>query len=320
MRFSKPGDAYAGLVKSHRDGPRWTGDVRFVAEKLAEPLRWKAPRDGSRHRIFVNSMSDLFHEGFTNEQVAAGFGVMAACPQHDFLILTKRAERMREWFEWAAALPERDSGKAPIAGYLGEYAIRETDGKCNVWLHGTLPVWPLPNVWLGVSAEDQQRADERIPLLLQCPAAVRWVSAEPLLGPIDLHGMPDAGLRSRTTGDWKQGAALSWVVVGGESGPGARPCNVEWIRSIVHQCREAGVACFTKQLGAGPMLTPGTGDDTHARVQSERDQERAWPDGTTFGNRTGDPKYNGLQVLLRDCKGGDPNEWSADLRVREYPA
>lgn len=249
IRFSGTGGTYEGLVQSTPKGPRWTGAGRFVPEKLAEPLSWKRPRDGSRHRIFVNSMSDLFFEEFSNEQIAAGFGVMAACPEHDFLILTKRAERMREWFGWIG-----DAGWA-------ERRCNSEAAKLNVrGLRTPLDcTWPLPNVWLGVSAEDQQRANERIPHLLATPAAVRFVSAEPLIGPIDFdrwlapvdgqckaHNGYNCGI-CRPRGD---GQGLHWVIVGGESGPGARPCDVEWIEDIVRQCREAGVAVFCKQLGS----------------------------------------------------------------------
>lgn len=246
---------------------RWSGEVRFVPEMLDAPLRWRRPR-----RVFVNSMSDLFHESVTDEQIAAVFGVMAACPQHVFQVLTKRPERMARWFEWFATMSPGLDG------------------------------WPLPNVWLGVSCEDQRAADERIPLLLQTPAAVRFVSCEPLLGPVNFarsglaFGVPLAN-GSRWFGS-KPG--IDWVIVGGESGPGARPCDVEWIRSIVRQCRAAGVPVFVKQLGSCPQ-DHGTGLD--------------WPDGIRFRQGVGP----GSAALLRHSKGGDPAEWPEDLRVRQWP-
>jgi protein gp37 len=234
-RFSGPGQPYEGLAvrklrvisdDDQRVEARWTGDVRFVAEHLADPLRWKKPR-----RIFVNSMSDLFHERLTNEQIAAVFGVMAAAGSHTFQVLTKRAARMREWFAWAGdhgASGARSACRASAALYLG--ASPEPPGA---------DTWPLPNVWLGVSAENQAAADERIPDLLATPAAVRWVSAEPLLGPVDLaSASPNARSLAQD---------LDWIVAGCESGPGARPADVEWFRSLRDQCATAGVAFFLKQ-------------------------------------------------------------------------
>lgn len=270
-------DRYKDLVRINKDGEaRWTGVFAFDSEKLTEPLRRKAPS-----MYFVNSMSDLFGEGLTNEQIAAVFGVMAACPQHTFQILTKRADRMVEWFKWIAALPEAE--KLTLARDTGAFARP----------------WPLPNVWLGVSCERQEEADERIPLLLQCPAAVRWVSAEPLLGPVDLKrtgalgcSCPDPERCSGTCPFYRhaldKGRRLDWIVWGGESGHDARPCDVQWIRDGVAQCREAGVPPYVKQFGA--------------RVIGE------WHEGRPAGEHS-----------LRDKKGADMAEWPEDLRVREWP-
>ena len=174
-RFSGPGLPYEGLVRIASGKPTgWNGVVRMVHEHLADPLRWKRPR-----RVFVNSMSDLFHESLTNEQIAAVFGVMAAAPRHTFQVLTKRSARMREWFAWVAdhgARGARSACRASAALYL--VASPEVPGGDE---------WPLRNVWLGVSTENQAAADERIPELLRTPAAVRWISAEPLIGPVDLR-------------------------------------------------------------------------------------------------------------------------------------
>jgi protein gp37 len=272
-RHDHPGGTYEGLTVLGKHGPRWNGTVRFVPEKLAEPLHWKKPR-----RIFVNSMSDLFHEGLSNEQIAAVFGVMAACPQHIFQVLTKRPERAVRWFLWISTLTGPRS-QSPCDAALGCFSHTERSVSpasapllLKAYQHANLS-WPLPNVHLGVSCEDQQRADERVPLLRQCPAAVRWVSMEPLLGPIGIARLvPSAhGMRNDRF----------WVVVGGESGPGARPCDVEWIRSIVHQCKEADVPVFVKQLGANV---------------------------TNFGTR----------IRLADRKGGSMAEWPAsDIQVRQ---
>jgi len=355
---------------------RWTGEVRFVPEHLADPIRWRKPR-----QIFVNSMSDLFHEKLTNEQIAAVFGVMAACPRHTFQCLTKRPIRMREFLthpevrHWIAkakdaALVERDhdprerwEGIPDLPLYeasshgnirnrrttiqlqpqlneheqIGRYTITVYDdgepttqfvhrlvlrafaGKPNfgeegchrngnktdnrianlrwgtrsdnqkekvrhgarggpakltleqvaqirkrrasgdtqqviadaygvsrslvsmiengdVWAEPDIP-WPLPNVHLGVSVENQAAADERIPELLATPAAVRFLSCEPLLGEIDLSRWLGAG----------DGDAPFWIIAGCESGPGARPCDVTWLRSLRDQCAAAGVPFFLKQ-------------------------------------------------------------------------
>lgn len=192
----------------------------FLDEKmLLSPLRWKKPR-----RIFVNSMSDTFAEFVKDEWIDRMFAVMALCPEHTFQVLTKRPERMLDYMS----------------------AIANRGG-----------TFPLPNVWLGTSAEDQAAADERIPLLLQTPAAVRFVSLEPLLGPIKLADaiMPWVfdELRRRIINDKQphpRDGKLDWVIVGGESGPNARPMHPEWARDIRDQCAAAGLPYFFKQWGA----------------------------------------------------------------------
>lgn len=257
-RFSGPGQPYEGLVKvaarrqievdaageptgRARDvkEARWNGEVRFVVEHLADPLRWKKPR-----RIFVNSMSDLFHEKLTNEQIAAVFGVMAAAPRHTFIVLTKRARRMREWFEWLAS--SVDPFPAGALDLLDEEATSHLGGVCHLNLMAKCK-WPLPNVILGVSVENQAAADERIPDLLATPAAVRAISAEPLLGPLDLSAPCPPNARPFL----RSPDRISWVIAGCESGPGARVCSTEWLRSLRDQCAEAGVAYFLKQATRG---------------------------------------------------------------------
>jgi protein gp37 len=199
--------------------PGHRSDVEiFLDEKmLLAPLRWTKPR-----RIFVNSMTDTFAEFVKDEWLDRMFAVMALAARHTFQVLTKRPERMREFC---------------------------TSG------------WPLPNVWLGVSAEDQATADERIPLLLETPAAVRFVSLEPLLGPIDLfHIEEPSGLTfnalSKKEGISFRGRGLDWAIVGGESGPHARPMHPEWARDIRDQCAAAATPFFFKQWGewAGRLL------------------------------------------------------------------
>lgn len=230
-RFSGPGMPYEGLAAMRAGEPRWTGELRVVETHLEDPLRWRNPR-----RVFVNSMSDLFHEKLHFEDIGRVFGVMAACPHHSFQILTKRPERMREFVTITTGIPGR-------------------------------PHWPLPNVWLGVSVENQPAADERIPELLATPAAVRFVSAEPLLGPIDFdqeNGLNAFGCGFE--GGWRncpenspKCAGLDWVIVGGESGPGARPMHPRWARTIRDQCVAAGVPFFFKQWGEWRGCYPGDG-------------------------------------------------------------
>ena len=243
-RFSGPGMPYEGLTKIHKTLPvqrRWNGEVRMVPEHLADPLRWRRPR-----RVFVNSMSDLFHESLTNEQIAAVFGVMAASPRHTFQVLTKRARRMREWFEWVAdaggCRAIRRIGDAAEAAGAPVYVKRKKDGR-SPW--NDARCWPLPNVWIGVSVENQAAADERIPELLRTPAAVRWLSCEPLLGPLNLNAKCPPFYAPHLRSD-----RISWIVAGCESGPGARPCEVAWLRSLRDQCAPAGVAFFLKQAVA----------------------------------------------------------------------
>ncbi|MFD0902373.1 DUF5131 family protein [Actinomadura sediminis] len=197
-------------------------DLTLRPERLEQPLRWRKPR-----RVFVNSMSDLFHEGVPDEFIAEVFSVMARASQHTFQVLTKRHGRMR-------SLLNRPSFRDNLAH---------------------LAPWPLPNVWLGVSAEDQKRANLRVPALMQTPAAIRFISAEPLLGPINLHH----GLTHCPTHDFPGGfcsgpcpdrIAPDWVIVGGESGPGARPMHPDWARTLRDQCTTAGIPFFFKQHGA----------------------------------------------------------------------
>ena len=200
------------------------------AERIAGrlvPLHWRKPR-----RVFVNSMSDLFHENAPDEWIDQAFAVMALCPQHTFQALTKRPKRMLDWVR-----------KNSTGGRIFHLAS-QIDPKKYGAVSGS---WPLPNVWLGVSVEHQEAADARIPLLLQTPAAVRFISAEPLLGRVDLH-LPDQEaypLKMRPVAIQR----IHWVICGGESGPGARPMHPDWARSLRDQCRAANVPFFFKQWG-----------------------------------------------------------------------
>lgn len=236
---------YAGLAV----GGRFTGEVRLVPEVLDKPLRWRRPR-----MVFVNSMSDLFHQDVPDDYVARVFAVMALSARHTFQLLSKRHARMR-------SLLRSDGFRDAVQREVGELAetaprhVRDPiESRNRSWL--PLRPWPLPNVWLGVSVEDQQWADIRIPVLLDTPAAVRFISAEPLLGPVDLH---NCGGVDTIEPDWADGTGggtgaphplLDWVIIGGESGLRARPMALEWAQDLVNQCAAAGVATFVKQLGS----------------------------------------------------------------------
>lgn len=274
MASPSTGEPFAVLRPS---GPRWTGAVELIESLLDVPLKRRRPTTW-----FVNSMSDLFHESLSDKAIARVFAVMALCPQHTFQVLTKRADRMLQW----ASSDSQPSG-------INE-AIRQMmrDGKIARYPECEFPwaPWPLPNVRLGVSCENQPTADARIPHLLQTPAAVRFISAEPLLGPVDLglnrwvrlprpviselpfppipyaekgiyratanpHGalaVPAAvsgELLGVKPGEFERLPSLDWVIVGGESGPGARPMDPQWARSIRGQCVSANVPFFFKQWG-----------------------------------------------------------------------
>jgi protein gp37 len=269
----------AGLTAPSKAGPVWNGQVRLNAADLTQPLRWKRPR-----RIFVCAHGDLFHEAVPDDWIDEVFAVMAIAQEHTFQVLTKRPERMRAYFARLAQYTA-DVGDDPAlaARVLDEAAYAVTGAPC-VSLEET--PWPLPNVWLGVSVEDQVRADERIPLLLQTPAAVRFLSVEPLLGPIDLtnwtaidwqcshcrrfftgrhrqicsacgrlggwtgsHAFNGRHQPKRPVFPIDRGSGLDWIIVGGESGPAARPMHPDWARQIRDDCVAAGVSFFFKQWG-----------------------------------------------------------------------
>ncbi len=239
-------------------------------------------------------MSDLFHEKVPDGFIDQVFAVMGACPQHTFQVLTKRPERMAVYVRGLNSRHTLD-GNFQLSPQAALAKVRMPAHKSVTTLYRELSdllvaPWPLPNVWPGVTVENQAAADERIPLLLQTPAAVRFVSCEPLLEHVSFSWLNPRIKVGRN--DHLDGLrALDWVIVGGESGPGARPCHVNWIRSIRDQCRRAGVACFIKQLGSKPL---GPRVDGHPdAVLGE------WP--------------------LKSRAGADPAEWPADLRVREYP-
>ncbi|MDV2986142.1 UNVERIFIED_CONTAM: phage Gp37/Gp68 family protein [Methylobacteriaceae bacterium AG10] len=273
-RFSGPGMAYEGLAEMRAGKPRWTGKLSF-GHDLDAPLRWRRPQ-----RIFVNSMSDLFHEGLAVHEIATVYAVCVAAHHlrgHTFQILTKRSDRMREVL---ASEEFWDQVNAEAGMHVMERTDaldrRSDDARATLEDYG--PDAPPPGIWLGVSAEDQRRADERVPDLLATPAAVRFVSAEPLLGPIDFFTIADrlgsqidalrpgvAWLHGHEDGNWHGVAgshpALDWIIVGGDSGPNARPMHPAWARSIRDQCAAAGVAYHFKQHGAWAAIDQSAGAD-----------------------------------------------------------
>lgn len=245
-RFSDPGEPFHTFAE-RTPRPHWTGKVELIEDKLLEPLSWRKPC-----RCFVNSMSDLFHEDLPDSDRDRIFAVMALCPHITFQLLTKRADRMERYL---TAIRSDGVTSGIISDYYGRPARFFPRACKRLFNREDIMPWPLPNVWLGVSVENQEQADARIPHLLRTPAAVRFLSCEPLLGPVDLLSMPRVGQHwDYLTGEKQNGGGkehtrgIDWVIVGGESGPGARSCNVEWVRSIVRQCRDAGVACFPAHL------------------------------------------------------------------------
>jgi len=311
-RFAGEGQPYEGLATRVNGRPAWTNRIAYIREHLADPLRWTRPR-----RIFVNSTSDLFHPGVDDEYLAQIFAIMALAPQHTFQVLTKRPERMASWVT-AGAEPTR----AHVRSFLDQATSGATAAGARAGVRRTLASlfptlgavtgletavaaltsWPLPHVWLGVSVEDQKAAVTRIPHLLATPAAVRFLSCEPLLGPVTLdtiacrspyHHAP--GSLNALTGEWwpvlglqpgveaaqrlADDARIAWLIVGGESGPGARGMDPDWADDLRRQCASACVPFFFKQAGA--ILA------------------RTW--------RCTDPK------------GEKPAEWPAAFRVQDYP-
>ncbi len=231
--------------------------IRSKPATFNAPLKWTIDKVGTPFRVFTCSWSDFFIEEADEwrEQVLL---IMARTPHLTYQVLTKRAERvpdiMQAWYE----------------SYIGKVFPQ-----------------PLPNVWLGVSAENQAMADERIPWVLQAPAAVRFVSYEPALGPVDFRPYMPNPLWDELP-SWKQ-PAIDWIIAGGESGPKARGCDVAWLRSVKDQCAETGVACWVKQYGSKPYQSP---------------------------RHDGGPGYF---LQLKDRKGADPAEWDEDMRVQQFP-
>jgi len=263
-------NCYAAGVAHRFWGDRAFTDVEFHRDRLDQPYKWRNPQ-----RVFVNSMSDFFHEAINLDDLCDAWDTMISTPRHSYQILTKRPERMRDIVPSIAAEMRARKG---------------IDGP-------PIDAKPPDNIWLGVSVEDQIRTS-RIPHLLDTPAAVRFLSCEPLLEPISftipstiLDGTEEVPSRTNLLTGVTNGLTpslhmgdIDWVIIGGESGPGARPCHVEWIHSIVRQCRTAGVAVFVKQTGSNCWL-------------------------------------NGKRIKIQGSKKGGDEEWLASLGllIREFP-
>jgi protein gp37 len=232
-----------GLTIATAAGPVWNGEVRFNEQWLLQPLAWSFPR-----RIFVCAHGDLFHESVPDAWIDRVFAVMALAPQHTFQVLTKRAARMRQYLS--------DPNVWPRIECAARHVYRNRTG---LQIAGKTLIGPLPHIWLGVSVEDQAAADARINELLLTPAAVRWLSAEPLLGPIDLRIDPEYGRVPRHP--FFRG--IDWVVVGGESGPGARPMNPQWVRELRDQCLHTDVPFLFKQWGNWVSVSEKEGSGAH---------------------------------------------------------
>lgn len=266
-------EKYTGLLNEHG---RFNGVIKFDEKALLKPLSVKKPTT-----YFVNSMSDLFHENVKDEWIDKVFAVMALTP-HTYQILTKRIDRAKEYFNYEYRLQNINSAILDLP---------------NTWFSQFIPSLPLPNVHLGVSVENQKTADERIPLLLETPAAVRFLSCEPLLEEVNLLRYLDMELPCFCGDISCNHESIDWTIVGGESGHGARPCDISWIRSIVQQCKDSGTAVFVKQLGKGRL------DYGKVHIQ---------PDSTEKGKQAGFWSYS-------DSKGGDIAEFPKDLQIREMP-
>lgn len=259
-RFSGPGKPYEGLITVGKKGPRWNNKIKLVPHKLVQPLRWTRER-----MIFVNSMSDLFHKNVPFEYIAAVFGVMAEAKSHTFQVLTKRPEIAKDFFDWiknkayaeSCAVDRFDPYTQTAIGICLSEAAKLTGRKKIAY--NKFPAWPLPNVWLGVSCEDQETANKRIPILMSMAAEVHWVSYEPALGPVNF-------------GPWIN--MLKWIVVGGESGSKARKFDWLWALDTVLICQNTTTKVFVKQMGSKPNMT-GSGVPPLSTYKGENLTE--WP-------------------------------------------
>ena len=285
------------------DLPTWggwgKGKPRVLAKNWGDPVKWNKAADAEQEMRMAYgkgnppyaktsftvfpSLCDWLDEEVPIEWLARFLKLIYDTPNLTWLLLTKRPENFRNRL---------------LKSMAGNWAdpLDLTD-RIHAWIDGSR----IPrNVWVGTSVEDQPRADERIPALIEIPAVGRFLSVEPMIGPVDLRLFSRAfGFPKHITADGRaigMPQGIHWVIVGGESGPGARPCNVEWVRSIVNQCAGASVPCFVKQLGAHPV-----GRWTASPHESGLGE--GWPAG----------------LKVTHPKGGSPEEWPDDLRVRQFP-
>ena len=287
----KVSEPYEGTaVKAANGKLQWSGLVKTHPDRLDWPLKWNKPS-----RIFVCNMADLFHEDVPFAFIDSVFAIMAIAHQHTYQVLTKRSKRIKEYFgdrnraRWItdAALDFLRDEKNPLRW---KYPVE----KFSVRI-------PLPNVWLGVSVENQKAADDRIPDLISTPAAIRFLSCEPLLEAVNLSTwlpIEWSELAEEWIEAWPEKNAyngmIHQIIIGGESGANARPCHLDWVRSLVSQCRVAGVPVFVKQLGQNPI------------------------DSVPYIEGVARNHFH-FQLKLKDRKGGDMSEWPEDLRIRRFP-
>lgn len=319
-RFTGPGMAYEGLVRMTPNGARWTGAVKLIDHVLLDPLRWKEPRS-----IFTTSVSDPFHERFSNETIAIVYGVMAATRRHTHQLLTKRTKRMHGWYWWVADEAARANGGRgmSVAAYcfclLQRYvadrtrfsdADRKLVSRGDVVAAALGAAWPLENLWTGASVEHQAAAYDRIDDLMMVPSVLRWLSCEPLIGEVDLlpwfdptgacdcppgqrYCVPRCMRDAPWRGAWDGvDPELGWVVAGCESGPRSRASNTEWFRLLRDRCADARVPFFFKQ-GRGTWsidsddmaVIPSDDDDTPADEALGRVLSTPMLDGRTHTDR-----------------------------------
>ena len=288
------------------------GKPRVLAKNWNDPVKWNRKEAGKTvtHEEFYNaqrprvfpSLCDWLDEDVPIEWLARFLNLIHDTPNLDWLLLTKRPENFRDRLitaikSWTWADPA------------------DVKDRIEAWVDGSRL---FQNVWIGTSVEDQSNADRRIPALLKIPARLRFLSVEPMLGPVDLKlmrrsfGFPQHITKDGHAVGMPQG--IHWIIFGGESGPGSRPCNVDWIRDGVRQCAAAGVACFVKQLGAVPVYTAAgiefSSDDGMDNVRAH------WTDPGWMIHWNS--AHNSAQKITHS-KGGDPEEWPEDLRVRQFP-
>lgn len=318
----------ANMAAGKRDNG-WGAGFKFTehADKLLEPLRWKRPR-----RIFTCSMSDLFHERATEAHLDKVWAVMAACPQHSFQVLTKRPQRMAEYLAGWSSDPH-DRGRRLWSALTGICLWSDPDGM-HESLHYSTP-WPLPNVWLGTSVESMDvlrpgwypghpEIPGRIDSLLACPAAVRFLSCEPLLGPLDLTRWFMGPTKQNPGGTFsftQCSRPIDWVIVGGESGTGARPMHPQWARDLRDQCAAAGVAFFMKQFGAWLAASEAKLEDFGPKAAARLINLNGEAISPQLAPLLGALSAHALLVKTAS-HNGDPAKWPAelaDLNIREYP-